>query len=277
MDELAVLTCVGQGADDPSFLLEELGDGRLHVDLRVGGEDLPLHGPDELEPCPVADVAEAAVGMAAEGTLGDPALRRPVEECPPLLELVDPVWGLFGEGLDHPPVIEELAAPHGVDKVLAPGVVGVDVPDRGRDTALGHDGVGLAQQALGDDADRQAVLGRRYRGPETRSSGADDQDVVLARLVCLTVSVLSISLQLHHLPQNRQVGYDARLNEPEIYVREQHREQAVPGPLRVPQVQAADAVVQLAPGVSSPDTSVAILVAPDEMPQRVAREAVSGE
>src|ERR671912_2072598 len=277
MDELAVLTCVGQGADDPSFLLEELGDGRLHVDLRVGGEDLLLHGPDELQPGPVADVAEAAIGMAAEGTLGDLAFRRPVEERPPLLELIDPVWGLFGEGLDHLPVVEELAAPHGVDKVLAPGVVGVDVPDRGRDAALGHDGVGLAQQALGDDADREAVLGRRDSGPETRSSGADDQDVVLARLVYLTVSVVSVSLQLHHLPQNRQVGYDASLNEPEIYVREQHGEETIPGPLRVPQVQAADAVVNLAPGVAPPNTRVAILVAPDDVPQRVAREAVRGE
>src|SRR5919106_4446674 len=257
MDELAVLTRVGQGADDPSFLLEELGDGRLHVDLRVGGEDLLLHSPDELQPCTVADVAEAAVGMAAEGALAYLALGRPVEERPPLLELVDPVWGLFREGLDHPPVVEELAAPHGVDKVLAPGVVGVDVPDRGGDAALGHDGVSLAQQALGDDADRQAVLRRGDSGPEAGPSRADDQDVVLARLVCLAVSV---SLQLHHLPQNRQVGYYASLNEPEIYVRQQHGEEAVPGPLRVLQVQAADAVVYLAPGVSSPDTRVAILV-----------------
>src|SRR5215208_4804020 len=92
------------------------------------------------------------------------------------------------------------------------------------EAALGHHGVGLAKQALGDDADRQAVLGRRDGGPETRSSGADDQDVVLARLVCLTVSVVFVSLQLHHLPQNRQIGYDARLNEPEIYIREQHGE-----------------------------------------------------
>src|SRR5215216_6097433 len=280
VDELAIFPRVSQGADDPSFLLEELGDGRLHVDFSVGGEGLLLHGSDELQPGPVADVAEAAVGMAAEGALAYLALGRPVEERPPLLELVDPVWGLLGEGLDHPPVVEELSAPHGVDKVLAPGVVGVDVPDRGRDAALGHDGVSLAQQALGDDADRQAVLGRRDRGPETRSSGADDQDVVLARLVCLTVSVVSVvsvSLQLHHLPQNRQVRYHARLNEPEIYIREQHGEEAVPGPLRVLQVQAADAVVNLAPGVAFPNTRVAILVAPDDVPQRVAREAVRGE
>src|SRR5215212_10138352 len=214
--------------------------------------------------------------MAAEGSLGDLAFRRPVEERPPLLELGDPVGGFFGEGLDHLPVVEELAAPHSVDKVLAPGVVGVYVPDRGRDAALGHDGVGLAEQALRDDADGEAVPGRGDRGPETRPSGADDQYIVLARLVCLTAPVLSVSLQLHHLPENRQVGYDTRLNEPEINVREQDREEAEPRPLRVPQIQPADAVVHIAPGVAPPDARVAISVAPDHVPERVAREAVGG-
>src|SRR5829696_7840113 len=161
--------------------------------------------------------------------------------------------------------------------MLTPGVVGVDVPNSGRDAALGHHGVGLAQQALGDDADREAVPGRGDRGPETSPPGADDQDVMLARLEPLTAPVVSVSLQLHHLPQNRQVGYDASLNEPEIYGRDQHREEAEPGPLRVLQIQSADAVVQLAPGAAAPNARVAILVAPDDVPQRVAREAVCGE
>src|SRR5215210_5679608 len=152
--------------------------------------------------------------MPAEGTLADLTFGRPVEERTPLLEFVDPVGSLFGKRLYHLPVVEELAAPHGVDKMPAPGVVGVDVPDRGGDAALGHDGVGLAEQTLGDDADREAVLRRGDRGPEAGPSGADDQDVVLARLVRLAAPVLSVSLQLHHLPQNRQVWYDASLNEP---------------------------------------------------------------
>ena len=39
----------------------------------------------------------------------------------------------------------------------------------------------------------------------------------------------------------------------------------------------ADAVVELAPGVAAPNARVAIFVAPDDVPQRVAREAVRGE
>ncbi len=207
MNERAVLPRVGQGADDPPFLLEEPGYGRLHVDLRVGGEHLLLHRPDQLQARTVADVAQTSIRVPAEGALADLAFRRPVEERPPLLELVDPVWGLFGEGLDHLPVVEELAAPHGVDKVLAPGVVWVDVADRGRYAALGHDGVGLAEQAFRDYADREAVLGRSDCGPETSSSGADDQDVVLARLVSFAAPVCA-SVSLHGIPLSisRQSG-----------------------------------------------------------------------
>ena len=60
--ERAVLARVSERSD-PSFLLEELGDGRLHVDLGVGGEDLLLHGPYEFEPRTVPNVAQAPIGV----------------------------------------------------------------------------------------------------------------------------------------------------------------------------------------------------------------------
>src|SRR3712207_3218630 len=156
----------------------------------------------------------------SEGALGDPALRRPIEERAPLLELDDPLGGLLGERLDHLPVVEELPAVHSVDEVLAPGVVGVHVAHGGGYAALGHDGVRLAEQALGNYPDREAPLGRGYRRPEARAAGADDQDVVLANLVTPvgrpTVRV-SVCLHLLYLPltDERQVGYDAGHDEPQ--------------------------------------------------------------
>jgi hypothetical protein len=188
VDEIAALARVGEGPDHPAArVLEQLGDGRLHVDLRVGRKNLLLEGPDHLQPGPVADVAEPAIRVAAEGALRDPALRRPVEERAPLLELDDPLGGLRGEDLRHPPVVEELAALERIDKVLAPGVVRVHVAHRGCDAALGHDGVRLAQQALGHYPDREVLLRGGDRGPKTRAAGADDQDVVLAHLIALSV------------------------------------------------------------------------------------------
>src|SRR5918997_4218638 len=248
------LARVGQRADDATVaVLEEPGYGGLHVDVGAGREDLLLEGPDHLEPRAVADVAEPAVGVAAEGALGDPALRRPVEERAPLLELDDPLGGLLGERLDHLPVVEELPAVHSVDEVLAPGVVGVHVAHGGGYAALGHDGVRLAEQALGNYPDREAPLGRGYRRPEARAAGADDQDVVLANLVTPvgrpTVRV-SICLHLLYLPltDERQVGDDPRLQEPHVNVRQEQRTEAEPRPLRVPQVEAGERRLKIAPG-----------------------------
>jgi hypothetical protein len=200
VDERARLAGVGERSHHAAAaVLQEPGNGGLHVDPRVGREYLLLERPDHLEPGPVADVAEPAVGVPAEGALGDPALRRPVEERPPLLKLDNPLGGLLREVLDHPPVVEELAAVHRVDKVLAPGVVGVDVAHGGGDAALGHDGVRLAEERFRDDPDREAALGGRDRRPQPRAAGADDQDIVLAHLVALGDPVC-LFVSLHFLP-----------------------------------------------------------------------------
>src|SRR3712207_8079695 len=50
-----------EGTYHPPILLEELGDGRLHVDLRLGGENLLLEGPNHLQARPVSNVAEPPV------------------------------------------------------------------------------------------------------------------------------------------------------------------------------------------------------------------------
>jgi hypothetical protein len=58
VNEAPRLAGVGQRADDAArAVLEELGYGRLHVDVGVGREDLLLEGPDHLQPGTVADVA----------------------------------------------------------------------------------------------------------------------------------------------------------------------------------------------------------------------------
>ena len=60
--------------------------------------------------------------------------------------------------------------------------MGIDVRERGRQTAFGHHGVGLAEQGLAHQPDRQ-TLGRRLdRGPEPRPARANHDHVVF---VCL--------------------------------------------------------------------------------------------
>ena len=136
-----------------------------------------LEGPDHLEAGAVADVGEAGVAVAAEVALQDPAVRRAVEERPPLLELEDAVGRLEGMDLGHAPVVQHLAAAHGVAEVDLPVVLGPDVAEGGGDAAFGHDGVRLAEQGLAHERRAGARSARLDGGPEPGAAGADDDDV----------------------------------------------------------------------------------------------------
>ena len=58
-----------------------------------------------------------------------------------------------------------------------PVVLGPDVAERGGDAALGHDGVGLAEERLADDRGAGAELARLDGGTKPGAAGADDDDV----------------------------------------------------------------------------------------------------
>src|SRR5207245_5408936 len=83
-----------------------------------------------------------------------------VQTCalPIFLELVDTVGCLPCMELRHAPVVQHLPAPHRVAEVDLPVVLRVHVPEGGGDAALGHHGVGLAEERLADEGgDRESV------------------------------------------------------------------------------------------------------------------------
>ncbi len=115
-----------------------------------------LQGADHLEAGAVADVGQAGVLVTAEVPLEDLAVFGAVEHRAPGLEFAGPVRCFLGVEFGHPPVVEVLAAAHGVGKVDAPVVAIVDVGHGRGHAAFGHDGVGLAEERLADQADRDA-------------------------------------------------------------------------------------------------------------------------
>ena len=138
-----------------------------------------LERADHLEPGAVADVGEARVAVAAEVALGDQAVLGAVEERAPLLQLEHAVRRLHGVQLRHAPVVQHLAAAHGVAEVDLPVVLLPDVAHGRRDAALGHHGVGLAEERLADQRGPDPA-GRGLDGrAQPRAAGADDDDVVL--------------------------------------------------------------------------------------------------
>ena len=95
----------------------------LALVLLLQRDDLLLQGADQLQAGAVADVGQPRVLVAAEVALADLAVLRAVEQRAVGLQLPDPVRRLLGVQLGHPPVVEELAAAHGVAEVHLPVVV----------------------------------------------------------------------------------------------------------------------------------------------------------
>ena len=182
-DELPRLAPVAEGAAHPVAILEEAHQGALHVDGDPLVHGVLLERADHLQPGPVADVGQPRVAMSAEVALEDQPVLRPVEEGAPLLQLQHPGRRLLGVELRHAPVVEELPSAHRVAEVDLPVVLGPDVAQGGGDASLGHHRVGLAEERLADQRRVSALGGGLDGGAQARSAGADDQDVVLVRLV----------------------------------------------------------------------------------------------
>ena len=147
----------------------------MHVDALVHA--VVLQRADHLEPGAVADVRQPRVAVTAEVALQDAAVLGAVEQRAPRLELADALGRLLRVDLRHPEVVQVLAAAHRVREMDPPVVAIVGGRERGRDPALGHHGVGLAQQRLADERDARAGRGGLDRGPEPGAASSDDQDV----------------------------------------------------------------------------------------------------
>ncbi len=184
-DESSGFPPVAEGAGEAGarLVLEQAGDRELHEYVDPEAHRPLLQGADHLQAGAVANVGQPGVAVPTEVPLADKSVGRPVEERAPLLEFPHPVGCFFGVEFGHPPVVEELAAAHGVPKVDLPVVLRPKVAHGGRDAALRHDGVGLAEQALADDRrPGSGIVGGDGR-PEAGPAGADHDDVVIVTLV----------------------------------------------------------------------------------------------
>ncbi|TDZ74497.1 hypothetical protein DE4586_04701 [Mycobacteroides salmoniphilum] len=146
--------------------------------LLLQRDDLLLQRADDLQAGTVTDVGQPWVGVPAEVALADPAVLGPVEQGAIGFQLPDPVGGFLRVQFCHAPVVEELAAAHGVTEVHLPGVLGVDVAHGCRATAFGHHGVGLAEQRLGHHRHPQTALAGLDHRAQTCPAGTDHDNVV---------------------------------------------------------------------------------------------------
>src|SRR5438552_3665317 len=79
-----------------------------------------LQSADHLQTGAVAHMTEPAKGVTAEGTLQYLSVLSTIKKSAPLFKLSHTVGSFLGVNLSHAPVVEQLAAAHGVPKMSAP-------------------------------------------------------------------------------------------------------------------------------------------------------------
>ena len=181
--EPAAFAVVAERPDHAAAVLQQREDRefRVHVDSHL--DRVILQGPDHLQSGTVTDVRKARIPVAAEIALEDPAVARTVEHGAPRLEFAHAIRRLLCMKLRHAPVVHVLPAAHRVGKVHAPIVAVVDIAERGRHAALRHHGVRFPQQRLRHDTDGSTTRCGADRGAQAGTARANDEDIVLERLV----------------------------------------------------------------------------------------------
>ena len=181
--EAALLTPVAECARHAVAILQQPGDGALHVDVDAQLHAAVLQRANHFQAGAVADVAEPFVGVAAESALQNLALLGAVEKRAPLLQFAHAVGRFLGMELRHAPVVQEFSAAHGVAEVGAPIVGLIHVGHGRRHTTLGHHRVRLAEQRLANHANARTLRQRLNGRAQARAAGADDQNIMFVSFV----------------------------------------------------------------------------------------------
>ena len=177
--EAAALAVVAERAGDAVAIFQQGDDGVFHENVEAEMNAVVLQGADHFEAGAIADVGEPGIAMAAEIALEDAPVFGAVENRAPGFEFVDAVGRFFGVQFGHAPVVQILAAAHGVGEVHAPTVAVVDIAHGGGDAAFGHDGVGFAQQRFRDDGDFYSGGRSGDCGTQSGAARTDDEYVVI--------------------------------------------------------------------------------------------------
>jgi hypothetical protein len=119
--------------------------------------------------------------MPAEIPLQDPAVRGAVEESAPRFQFADACWCFLCVQLSHAPVVQVLAAAHGVGKVNAPAVAIIHVGHGRGYAAFCHYGVSFAEQRLRNQCDLYAGCRGLHGSAQPCAPGADNQNVMFVR------------------------------------------------------------------------------------------------
>src|SRR5260370_982398 len=199
-DEASLLAPVSECAGDAVAIFEQARDRAFHVDVKAERDAAVLQGADHLEASTIANMAKPLKSMPTEGPLQDASIFRAIEKRSPLFKLPHAVRRLLGVQLRHAPVVQQLAAAHGVAEVCAPVVGLVHVGHGSGDAAFCHHSMCFAEKRFADHAHARA-LGQSFNGgAQSRAPGPDDQDIMFAQLIFPVQSLFAHSSLRSRMP-----------------------------------------------------------------------------
>lgn len=180
-----VFLVVGDDPDTLAVLHQQVGGEELDEEVGVVSERLPVQRVQQRVPGSVGD-GTGSVGLATltvllrltpESSLVDSAFVVSREGHPVAFQFVDGVGGFLGHVVDGVLVTKPIGTLDGVVHVPVP-VVLVHVAEGGVDPPLGGDGVGSGGEQLRDTRRLEPVLSQAEGGPQTGTTGTDDDTVV---------------------------------------------------------------------------------------------------
>ncbi len=179
-DERAGSGIQGDDAVAPALLDAQGGHEPLRIDPDPLGDGPLVEGVQQDVARDVGGITGPGVAGASEGALGDGAVLKAAEGASPVLHLVDDFDALLAHDLHGILVGQVVASLDGVEGVLLPGIVtALGVVGEGRvEASLGGNGVGPGRVDLGDQAHVE-IVAKADRGPKTRQTTADDEDIVI--------------------------------------------------------------------------------------------------
>src|SRR6266404_276022 len=144
-----------------------------------------LKGTYHLETGAIANMTKTLESMTAKCSLQNLSIAGSIEHRSPLFQLANSIWRLLRMNVGHPPVVQKLPAAHRVAKMRAPIVRLVHIRNRCGDAAFSHDSVRLAEERFTDDTNLYSLTKRLDRRTQASATCANDEHIVLVRLVFL--------------------------------------------------------------------------------------------
>ncbi len=133
--EPALLAIVAASSGNAVPIEQQAEHRTFHVDFHPPMNAVILERAYHLQAGAVANVRQARILVSAEVSLQNPAIRSAIEKRAPCLQFAHAFRRFPGVQFGHAPVVEVLAAAHGVGEMDPPAIAIVNVGQRRRNSA----------------------------------------------------------------------------------------------------------------------------------------------